>query len=229
MEDYAHPELLAETEWLAGHLDDPSVRIIDCGMPDAYNRCHVPGAVGLPHPYLKGDQSLFVMPPAQFEELMAARGVSNETTVVLYDDNASLYAARVWWVFDHFGHRNVKVIDGGLNKWLHEGRPLTAQASHPPRAAFHARVDDSRLCTLESLRDCLDDPSTVVWDVRSREEWTGQNDRGNRRRGHVPGAVHLEWRDLMEGPPERKFKPAAVLRQMLAERGITPDKRIVTY
>ncbi|MBI3953945.1 MAG: sulfurtransferase [Chloroflexi bacterium] len=237
MEDYAHPELLCSTAWLAEHLNDPSLRIIDCGMPDAYARAHIPGAVGLPHPYLKGDQSLFVMPPQQFEELMAARGVANDSPVVLYDDNASLYAARVWWVCDHFGHRNVRVLNGGFNKWLHEGRPLTSQVPRPARSQFRATLNDTLLCTLDGVRAGLDDPSTgsgqapatVVWDVRSREEWTGENDRGNKRRGHVPGAVHLEWRELMEGPPERQFKPAAELRRMLAARGITPAKRVVTY
>ncbi len=229
MDDYAHPELLCDTAWLSGRLNDPALRLIDCGMPDAYNRAHIPGALGLPHPYLKGDKSLLVMPAAQFEGLMAERGIGNDSQVVLYDDNASLYSARVWWVFDHFGHRNVKVLNGGFNRWLHEGRALTSQAPRPPRSQFRASVSDTHLCTIEGLRGVVGDPATVVWDVRSQEEWTGANDRGNKRRGHVPGAVHLEWRELMEGPPERRFKPAAELRRMLAERGITPEKRLVTY
>ncbi|MSQ33816.1 MAG: sulfurtransferase [Dehalococcoidia bacterium] len=227
--DYAHPELLCDTAWLAAHLNDPALRLIDCGMPDAYNRAHLPGAVGLPHPYLKGDKSPFVMAPQQFEGLMAERGIANDSPVILYDDNASLYAARVWWVFDHFGYRNVKVLNGGFNRWLHEARPLTSQAPRPARSQFRATVSDTHLCTLDGLSGGVGDPATVVWDVRSQEEWMGENNRGNQRRGHVPGAVHLEWRELMEGPPERRFKPAAELRRMLAERGITPDKRVITY
>ena len=247
MDDYARPELLCDTAWLAAHLNDPALRLIDCGMPDAYSRAHIPSAVGLPHPYLKGEKSLFGMPPEQFEGLMAERGIANESPVVLYDDNASLYAARVWWAFDHFGHPNARVLNGGFNQWLHEGRPLTSQVPRPPRSQFRASVSEAQLCTLDGLRGSLGDPSTgsgqdpstgssrpvgtstVVWDVRSSEEWTGENDRGNKRRGHVPGAVHLEWRELMQGPPGRQFKPAAELRRMLAARGITPDKRVVTY
>jgi thiosulfate/3-mercaptopyruvate sulfurtransferase len=236
MDTYAHPELLCDTAWLAEHLDDPGLCIVDCGMPDGYKRAHIPSAVGLPHPYLKGDKSLFVMPPEQFEEVMSARGIANDSLVVLYDDDASHFAARAWWAFDHFGHRNVKVLNGGFNKWLHEDRPLTADVSQPARSRFRAVVDGARLCTVDGLRACTNDPSTssgqvptVIWDVRTREEYVGENDRGNRRRGHVPGAVNLEWREFMQGPPEYKFRPAADMRRMLAAIGVTPEKRVVTY
>ena len=230
MSDYARPELLCDTEWLQKHLDDPDLRIIDCGMPDAYSRAHIPGAVGLEHPYLKGrEERLLVMPAAELEEVMMARGVSNRSTVVVYDDNASLHAARVWWVLDRYGHTNVRVLNGGFNRWLHEGRPLTSQVPHPPAAVFKAAQRDDGLCTLEGMRTAVGGSDVVLWDVRSPEEWTGENDRGNRRKGHVPGAVHLEWRDLMEGPPNRGFKPPDALRRMVADLGITPEKRVVTY
>ena len=230
MAGYARPDLLCDTAWLAEHLHDPELRIIDCGMPDAYNRAHIPGAVGLPHPYLKGKaDSLHVMPGPEFEELMEARGIGNDSTVVLYDDNASLYAARVWWVFDHFGHTRARVLNGGFNRWLHEGRPMTAQVPHVTRSTFNAVEDNHGLCTLDELRSCIDDPSVVVWDVRTSQEWTGEADRGNSRRGHVPGAVHLEWRNLMEGPPERRFKPAEELGRIVSALGLTPENRVVTY
>lgn len=226
---YARPEMLCETAWLQEHLEDPSIRIIDCGMPDAYNRAHIPGAVGLPHPYLKGPDGIHVMSAEQFEELMSARGVSNDHLVILYDDNASLYAARVFWVFDHFGHTNVKVLNGGFNKWLHEGRPITSLVPRPQRTVFKARETDTHLCRLDDLRGCVGDPNVVIWDVRTPEEYTGQNDRGNKRRGHVPGAVHLEWRQLMHGPPERTFKSAEEMRQLLEPLGVLSGKPVVTY
>ncbi|MEE9284426.1 MAG: sulfurtransferase [Dehalococcoidia bacterium] len=230
MTGYAHPDLLCDTDWLEAHLGDPDLRIIDCGMPDAYARAHIPGAVGLPHPFLKGrGGSLHVMPAPEFEALVGERGVSNDSLVVLYDDNASLYAARVWWVFDHFGHADVRVLNGGFNRWLHQGRPLTSQVPRPVPATFRAKPGLSGLCDLGGLRSAIGDPGAVIWDVRSREEWTGENDRGNLRRGHVPDAVHLEWRALMEGPPERRFKPADELERLVAPLGITPDKRVIIY
>ena len=132
----AQSELLTTTDWLADHLDGvgSEFALIDAGEAVAYRRAHIPGAVGLPHPYLKGrEQTRLVMTAPEFEALMGRLGISNETPVVIYDDNASLHAARVWWVFEHFGHRDVRVVDGGLNAWLHEGRPLTSGARTAPR------------------------------------------------------------------------------------------------
>ena len=127
---------------------------------------------------------------------------------MLYDDNASLHAARVWWVFEHFGHREVRVVDGGLNAWLHEGRALTSEVPRPEPARFEPRVDDAAHCLLEDLRAIVEagpeaGAGPQIWDTRSDGEWTGENDRGNERAGHVPGAKHLEWVTLMDGGARR--------------------------
>jgi len=236
-------ELLTTTAWLAEHLGGAGrdFALIDAGEAVAYRRAHLPGAVGLPHPYLKGtdhlkdgEQSRLVMTAEEFEVLAGRLGIGNETPVVIYDDNASLHAARAWWVLEHFGHRDVRVIDGGLNAWLDEGRPLTSAVPRPEPARFEARVDDSAHCLLEDLRaiveagpDAGDGPQ--IWDTRSGGEWTGANDRGNQRAGHVPGAKHLEWTALMEGPPARRFRPRAEIRELLERAGIDPEAETVTY
>jgi thiosulfate/3-mercaptopyruvate sulfurtransferase len=229
----ATSELLTSTEWLAEHLDGAGTdfALIDAGEAVAYRRAHIPGAAGLPHPYLKGaGNSRLVMTPEEFEALAGRLGISNETPVVIYDDNASLHAARVWWVFEHFGHRDVRVVDGGLNAWLHEGRPLTSQVPSPEPATFEARLDDSAHCTVDELRAIVEDGGGVqIWDTRSAGEWTGENDRGNRRAGHVPGAKHLEWRELMQGPPARRFRPLDEMRAMIEGAGIDPEAVTVTY
>src|SRR5690606_10596867 len=123
--EYARPQLLAEPDWLAQHLDDPKVRVIDCATLEAYRRAHIPGAVQLPvHFYIKddgppgADHGTFVMSPAAFEELMAKLGVSADTTVVTYDDNNALVASRLWWVLKYYGHTNAKVLNGGWHRWL---------------------------------------------------------------------------------------------------------------
>jgi len=111
-----HP-LLVATSWLEEHLENPDFVLIDCSDPDAYRRAHIPGAVSISHaPTLKSAaNSRLVMEAGEFEPLVRRLGVSNDTPVIVYDDNSSLQAARVWWVFERFGHRNVRVLDGGFN------------------------------------------------------------------------------------------------------------------
>jgi len=225
-----HP-LLVTTEWLAGQLDSPPFVLIDCSDPDAYRRAHIPGAVSIgPTPTLKSAaNSRLVMEADQFEPLMRRLGISNDTPVIVYDDNSSLQAARVWWVFERFGHRDVRVLDGGFNAWLAEGRPLTSRAPRPEPGTFTASIDESHHCRLEDMRALVDGGGTQIWDVRSQGEWLGENDRGNKRAGHVPGAVWLEWTALLEGPPIGRFRPLDEIRQILAAAGINPEAETVTY
>lgn len=226
-----HP-LLVTTEWLAQQGDDPDFVLIDCGEADAYRRAHIPGAVSISHhPYLKGaGGSKLVMEADEFEPLVRGLGVSNDTPVVLYDDNASLHATRVWWVFERFGHTDVRVVDGGFNAWLDEGRALTSIVPHPQPGTFTATVDDTHLCTIDSLREAVAGGGDVqIWDTRSDGEWTGEADRGNKRAGHVPGAVHVEWLKLLEGPPSRRFRPLDEIRQTLVDAGLNPEAETVSY
>ena len=225
-----HP-LLVTTQWLGERAENPDFVLIDCGEPVAYRRAHIPGAVSISHhPYLKGEANPgLVMEADEFEPLLRGLGVSNETPVILYDDNASLHAARVWWVFDRFGHGDVRVLDGGFNAWLDEARPLTSRSPRPEPGTFTAQVDESHHCGLDDMRAAVEDGSVQVWDTRSRAEWTGENDRGNARAGHVPGAVFLEWIGLMEGPPARRFRPLDEMRQTLVDAGIDPEADTVTY
>ena len=229
----AQSELLTTTDWLADNLDGvgSDFALIDAGEAVAYRRAHIPGAVGLPHPYLKGrEESRLVMTAPEFEALMGRLGISNDTPVVIYDDNASLHAARVWWVFDLYGHKNVRVVDGGFNAWLDEGWPLTSKAETPEPGDFSPRVDESHLCTLDDLKADVEGGSPPqLWDTRSDGEWSGEHDRGNARAGHVDGAVHLEWLRLMEGPPARRFRPLDEIRQRLVDAGIDPEAETVTY
>lgn len=223
-----HP-LLVTTEWLAEHLDDPELVLIDAGEAVAYRRAHIEGAAGVPHPYLKGATSpLHVMTASEFEAFARGIGVTNDSEVVIYDDNASLHAARVWWVFQRYGHTRARAVDGGFNAWLEEGRPLTSSPARRPAGTFTASEHPEVVCDVEGLK-ALVGGDTQIWDARSDGEWDGSNDRGNQRAGHVPGAKHLEWIRLMEGPPARRFRPLAEIRSMLVEAGINPEAVTVTY
>ena len=228
---YARPELLAEPDWLWEHRDDPKVRLIDCATLEAYRRAHIPGAVGLPvHFYIK-DQAdeTYVMPPDQFKDLMERLGVSDDTTVVTYDDNNALVAARLWWVLNYYGHTDAKVLNGGWHRWLTEGRPVTFHQSRPPRGSFTPQVNESLICRLDYLQEKVGASDVGILDVRTDEEWLGTNARGNKRAGHVPGAVHLEWLNFITSDDRRVFKPADELRAMLRDAGINPEQEVVTY
>ena len=132
-EGYAAPEQLADTAWLAEHLEDPNLRIIDADVQAAYQRGHIPGAVLIPDNYEKDPDTgrVLILPPEKFSRMMEGLGVGDDTLVVAYDNSRSLYAGRLWWALQYYGHRNVKVLNGGWKKWLHEGRPVSLEPPQP--------------------------------------------------------------------------------------------------
>lgn len=231
---YAHPEMLAETQWLAGRLPSRDVCVVDMGPYEGYARAHIPGAVhvgpGDRSHYLKDPKNLTcVMPPEQFAGLMGRLGIGDETQVVAYDADGGHTAARLWWAMDYYGHPSCQVLNGGWNKWVLERRPIALEAPSYPRARFTPRIVQGRRCGLDGVRDAIGRGDIVLWDVRTDGEWDGSNHRGNRRAGHLPGAAHLEWRQLVTEDAARTFKPATEMRRLLTQRGVTPDKRVITY
>ena len=232
---WAEPELLVETDWLAEHLDDPNVVLLDCDVLPAYQRLHLPGAVWSVSRYWKTDprddgQIHGLEDPETFARLVGRMGIGPDTTVVGYDASGSLYAARGWWTFERFGHTNFKILHGGLDKWYAEGRPLVSDNIRPAAVDYPvpSPPHDDSICRLDDVAAAVGDDSHVFWDVRSDAEWTGANQRGTQRGGRIPGAVHLEWLHTLESPV-RTLKQPAELRRMLADLGITPDKRVSTY
>lgn len=230
-DSYARPELLAEPAWLREHSQDANLRIVDCAVIEAYRRAHIPGAVALGfNPFIKDPSNgVYVLPSEQFGELMGKLGVGGGTLVVAYDDNNSLHAARLWWVLRYYGHENVKVLNGGWHRWLHEGLPITTHATNPQPATFTPSTIDELTCGVDDLKGLVGDTGTSILDVRSAEEFAGTNNRGNARAGHVPGAAHIEWTDFVTRDERRVFKPAAEIKSMLDHAGVTPDKPTVTY
>ena len=230
-EGYAFPEFLADTEWLAEHLDDGNIRIVDTDVAAAYQRGHIPGAVLIPDNYEKDPDTsaVHILPPQKFAEMMESLGIGDDTTVVAYDNSRSLYAGRLWWALSYYGHRNVKVLNGGWRKWVSEGRGIGLDPSRPPTGVrFTPRPDASLIATTEHLKELYDKPDVAVWDVRTTGEYNGENARRNRRPGHIPGAVHLEWLEMMD-EDTHTFKPPDEMRRILESRGITPDKEVVAH
>ena len=235
--DYARPDLMVESSWLEEHLEDPSVRVVDCDQYDGYRRVHITGAVGIrEHHYIKHPDyprepvsHPLVAPPERVAQIMGGLGIGNDTLVVAYDGSGGLYAARLWWVLNYYGHTNVKVLNGGWNKWFDEGRPIATEVPSLAETTFVCRENPDLACLLDYGVSRVGRADAVFLDVRSDAEWEGTNDRGNRRAGHVPGAVHLEWLNFVTRDRHRTIRPAGELRAMLEERGLTPDKQVIVY
>lgn len=234
---YARPDLLTETDWLEQHLDDPDIRIVDCDPYDVYRRAHVKGAAGIRvHHYIKQPEYPtdprkypLVAPPDTAREIMESLGISDETHVVAYDSNGSLWAARLWWVLNYYGHTKVTVLNGGWQKWFDEGRPATLDVPKPDVATFTPKANPDLVCTVDYGTAAVGNADVVFLDVRSDGEWTGANNRGNKRAGRIPGAVHLEWLNFVHDKPYRTFKEAGELRSLLERAGVPPDREVVTY
>lgn len=230
LEGYTRPEMLAGTDWLAEHLDDPQVRIVDCGPPEAYARAHIPGAVALPvHHYLKGPDNVHVMDSGAFAAAMGRLGIGNDSLVVGYDENGGNWGARLWWALRYYGFDNARVLDGGWDAWLAEGRRLSRNVPRPQPATFTSGIRPDALARLEDVRACINAPGAVVLDVRSPEEYTGEERRTNQRVGHIPGAVNIEWSRALTDDGRRTWRPAAELRVLYEAAGVTPDHDIIVH
>ena len=237
---HQRPDMLVETEWLQEYLDDPQLRIVDMGPLDAYKRGHIPHAIGLNRNYFNDPANeVYVMPPEQFGKAMGRLGIGNENHVVAYDESGGLYATRLWWALRLYGHEKVWVLNGGWPKWLKEGRPwdqfsITGYHSDEiispyPEVEFVPRLEPSLNCTLDRIVTNLSNPDFVTLDVRSDGEYDGTNKRSNRKGGHIPGTVHIEWSRAVTDDYFRTFRPPDELREMFISAGITPEKEIVTY
>ncbi len=228
---YARPELLAETSWLADRLADPRVRVVDARSEQEYAAGHIPGAVhidgfgrGIPRSE-NGDMG----PPEQFAGLVGGLGIDNETTVVVYDTPMQRMGM-VAWTFLYYGHPDVRILDGGLAKWVAEGRPVDTRAPEWPSVTYVARPTAAVYCSLEQAKASTARNDFVFWDTRSPGEYAGDvaGFGSVPRLGRIPGAAHLEWSELLD-PESRTLKSAPELRQLLEARGITPDKQVASY
>jgi thiosulfate/3-mercaptopyruvate sulfurtransferase len=241
MTTYPNPDILAETDWLAEHIGDPNLRVVDCDEPPAYLRIHIDGAVGLRvHHYLKseGDSAsgpgigVHIMPPEEFAQVMSKHGISNDSQVVAYDCMGGLYAARLWWALDYYGHASCKVLNGGFRKWFEEGRAVSLDQPHVARGRFEVRAVREEICaTTDQLKLAIGDADSVIWDVRAPAEHTGEDQRKNKHGGHIPGAANMEWLDLTVQPPVRSglLLPPDEIARKLAAIGVTPDKQVYTH
>jgi thiosulfate/3-mercaptopyruvate sulfurtransferase len=228
---YARPDMLVSTEWLAAHLNDPGIRIVDMRRAvGEYEAGHVPNAVHLANDEIRDPSAppTFLPTQAEFEALMGRLGVSNATRVIAYDGRGGIYAARLWWILQHFGHANVALLDGGWLKWKAEQRATTTDVSKPATAVFRARPDPRWVATADDVKAAIGKSGTKILDARTQAEIEGKELRGIRRGGYIPSSVPLYWEDLLD-PATKAFKSAAELDRLFKERGVTPADEIITY
>ncbi|MBZ0095693.1 MAG: sulfurtransferase [Sulfuricella sp.] len=231
-QDYARPELLIETEELAKILNQPNVRLIDAVEPVSYQRAHIAGAVNIFYLDLakldERKKTGFPLSQAEAEKIFGEAGIDAGTQVIVYDGSEGTSASGVWFVLDFFGHKNVKVLNGGFRKWLKEGRLVTQDAPTPEKKRFAAKPQPEKVVTREWVQKNLRNKDVVIVDTRSFNEFIGKDLRpGASRGGHVPGATHLEWTKFSD--KVNTFKTADQIEKALNQRGITKDTKVVTY
>jgi thiosulfate/3-mercaptopyruvate sulfurtransferase len=235
---HARPELLASSDWLAENVGRPELRILDVRWrPDGssrmvFNQGHTPGATHLDwrEALTDGDApegTLLLAPPDQVAAALAAAGIGNGTTIVVYDDTASLYAARTWWSLRACGLDSVRILDGGFGAWLASGRPVSHAVPEPHRATFTPRAQLRLRLTASDARALVGSPDALFLDARTPSEYRGFAG-GGRRLGHIPGAINLPVAGTT-APRTGRFLDGGELRELLGAAGVSRARRIVCY
>ena len=236
MANYAHPETLVSTDRVAQHASDPNVRVVEVDVDTkAYDEGHVPGALGWAwNSQLCDTVRRDILPKAQFEELMASSGISNNTTVVIYGDNNNWFAAWALWQMKIYGHKDVRLMNGGRKKWLSEGRELSKDAPKVSRASYKATGPDNFLrAFLPQVQAALEGGTSSMVDVRSPQEFTGEIlappglPETCQRGGHIPGARNIPWGKACND--DGTFKSADELRSLYGAEGIDGSKPVIAY
>jgi thiosulfate/3-mercaptopyruvate sulfurtransferase len=236
---YAHPEVLVSTEWLAEHLSDPSIRIVESNEDILlYSTGHVPGAVHIDwRADLQDNTMRDYITPEAFASLAAKNGITRETTVVFYGDKSNWWSCYALWAFRLFGHDKVKIVDGGRDKWIAEGRPLTREVPSYQLTEYPVpagRKDDEIRAFFDDTLKHSQEHKPLI-DVRSPGEFKGDithmpeyPQEGVLRGGHVPGAKSFPWKRAVND--NATFKSAGELKEIYEnEAGLTPDGDTVVY
>jgi thiosulfate/3-mercaptopyruvate sulfurtransferase len=233
---YAHPEALVSTEWLAAHLDDPEVVVVESDEDVLlFEIGHIPGAVKVDwHTDLNDPVVRDYIQGEAFSALLGARGISRDTTVVIYGDKSNWWAAYALWVFKLFGHPDVRLLDGGRDKWIAEGRELTTD-QQPISAVSYPVVERDDAPIRAYLADALSHIGKPMIDVRSLEEYTGERthmpaypEEGALRGGHIPGAASVPWSRAAN--EDGSFKSRAELEAIYLDgAGLRPGDDVIAY
>jgi len=237
MSEYKHPEVLVSTDWVAQNLNAPNLRLVEVDVDTtAYDQGHVPGAVGWNwQTQLQDNIRRDLIDKSTLEKLLGASGISNDTAILLYGDNNNWFAAYALWQLKYYGHRDVRLINGGRKKWLEEKRPLTKETVNVKPTTYRVSGTD------ESLRAYKEEVFSIVEgrkpgqlvDVRSVDEFTGKiiappgMSETAQRAGHVPGAANIPWAQASN--EDGTFKSFDDLKKLYESKGITGKDEVIAY
>jgi thiosulfate/3-mercaptopyruvate sulfurtransferase len=230
-------EVLVTTDWLVEHLHDDAVVVAEVDEnTDLYDEGHIPGAVELHwREDLQDPIVRDLVEKDRFEQLLGERGIGNETTVVLYGDKNNWFAAYAYWYLRIFGHRDVRILDGGRQKWIDEGRELTVERPTPTPQPYTAEArDESIRARRDQVLQWLGESGRALVDVRSPQEYSGElaappgyEQEGALRTGHIPSAQSIPWAQAVRD--DGTFKPVDELKELYGAKGVTPEKEVTAY
>ena len=237
MSEYANPEVLVTTDWVASHLNDPNLRLVEIDVDtSAYEQGHIPGAVGWNwQTQLQDTVRRDLADQRSFSQLASNAGIKPETTVILYGDNNNWFAAWGFWQMKYYGHNDVRLMNGGRKKWLEEKRAISTDAPKIQPTNYAAKSPDASIrAKREDIFSVLErrSPAQMV-DVRSVDEFSGKviappgMTETAQRGGHIPGAASIPWAQAVA--EDGTFKPADALRQLYGGKGITGDQEVIAY
>jgi len=223
--------LVLEPEQLQTQLDTPGLLIVDLCKPSTYARAHVPGAVHLGYAQIIAIQkpAMGLLPDAAtLSETFSSIGLTPDTHVIAYDDEGGGRAARLLWTLDAIGHQKGSLLNGGIGAWFNEGHPTENTPVQATPGKYQANIVDTAIADQQFIREHLDDDNVMLLDSRSPEEYRGEK-KFAERAGHIPGAVNLNWLDIMDQSRNMRLKPETELRALMEKCGVTEDKTIITY
>ncbi len=236
MGDYANPKVVVSTDWVDSHKGDSNVRIVEVDVDTkAYEEGHVPGAVGWNwQTQLCDTLQRDVIKQDDLRKLLSGSGISNDTTVVLYGDNNNWFAAWAFWQLEMYGHKDLRLMDGGRKKWLAEGRDLSTDSPKVNQSDYKVGgIDESARIKLSAMLSAYNAAGTALVDVRSPDEFTGKIlsppglPETCQRAGHIPGAKNIGWGTACK--EDGTFKSFDELKSLYESKGVTANKDVVTY
>jgi thiosulfate/3-mercaptopyruvate sulfurtransferase len=237
MADYSHPEMLVSTEWVGSHINDPNVRVVEVDVDTkAYDEGHPPGAIAWAwNTQLCDTVVRDILPKDQFEKLMDESGIGRDTTVILYGDNNNWFAAWALWQMKIYGHKNVKIMNGGRKKWISEAREMSTEKTAPAATSGYQASEPelSLRAFLPQLQSVYKDGKTVLIDVRSPDEFSGKIlappglPETCQRGGHIPAAHSVPWGKACND--DGTFKTYDELKQLYGAEGINDSTPVIAY
>ena len=205
------------------------MRVVDI-RGRGYGDGHIPNAVFMDSNWIRNPKAppTFLPTPQEFEALMSRLGISNTTRVVAYDERGGIFAARLWWILNYYGHTNVALLDGGWVKWAAESRATDAAVPTPAAAMFHVKPGTVKVATADEVKAAINSPRMKLVDARTQGEIDGKDFRNIKRAGYIESSIPVYWEETID-PTTKAFKPAAEITKLYRDKGILPSDEVTTY